>query len=402
MKDRNTLRFGWLTLVACALLFGSTMAWSADHRELTDFRGKSVKVPRIVKRVVTIDDGLSEGILTILGESDKIVGLGSKSLRKTSSFTIPNAFGPDFSYKDCMNPVRYLNPGFADLPLIKDKAGINFESLASLSPDLVIIRTGSCSASFGVSGQAFEKNIDVIESLGIPVITLMAPPCSAEPTLDNISKEIRLLGRIFDKEAKAAEVADELQGWVEEIRKRTHDIPGDQKPRLLALGLSPQARNEGGAGNVRSGILKYYIEDVVNARSAFTVTYHTPDTGLISAEQVFAMDPDVLILTTSFGYHPPEELYNAPYYQVFKDLRAVKKQRVSALPFTPANCDASRIEFPIDLMVIAKTAYPEKFKDIKVNQWVLDFYQAVYGVDHETALRLRTAQLLDWTVSAQF
>jgi iron complex transport system substrate-binding protein len=48
-------------------------------------------------------------------------------------------------------------------------------------------------------------------------------------------------------------------------------------------------------------------------------------------------------------------------------------------------------------MVIAKAAYPDRFQDIDLTQWLLDFYQKVYGVDRETAEKLRPAQWMDWT-----
>jgi len=53
-------------------------------------------------------------------------------------------------------------------------------------------------------------------------------------------------------------------------------------------------------------------------------------------------------------------------------------------------------------MIIAKAAYPEQFSDIKVHEWVLEFYQNVYGVDEETAIGLRSAQWLDWMVEEDF
>lgn len=400
MIHTRIIKHGLLILASLAAISSSVFA--QEYRLVTDLRGKQVRLPATINRVVTIDDGLTEAVITILGESDKIVGLGSKSLRKTSRFSIPNHMGSDYLFENCMNPVRLLNPGFAQLPLIKDASGINFESLAGLAPDVVIIRAGSCSASWGTSSHALDKNVAIIESLGIPAVVLLAPSCNADPTLDNIPSEIRLIGQIFGEEEKAAGISRGISSYVAAIKKRTTRIPDSKKPSVLALGLSPKARSAGGAGNVRSGIIKYYIEEIVNAKSAFTVKYHTPDTGLINMEQVFAMDPDIIILTTSFGYHPPEELYNAPYYRNFQDLRAVKDRAVSALPFTPANCDASRLEHPIDLMVIAKTSYPEHFRDIKVHEWILDFYQTIYGVDLKTAEKMRSVQLLDWTVASDF
>ena len=117
----------------------------------------------------------------------------------------------------------------------------------------------------------------------------------------------------------------------------------------------------------------------------------------MSTEQIMVLDPDAIVLRTSWGYHPPAELYEAPYYQNLQELKAVKNRRVVALPYTPANCD-KRLEFPIDVMVMAKAAYPVRFADIDLAAWLLDFYQGVYGVNRETAQKLRAAQWMDWTL----
>ena len=68
--------------VAClCLIFG---AGSADeYRTVTDMQGRDVPIPNDIERVVTIDDGLIEGVMTVLGESDKIVGLGSSCIQKS-------------------------------------------------------------------------------------------------------------------------------------------------------------------------------------------------------------------------------------------------------------------------------------------------------------------------------
>ncbi len=79
----------------------------------------------------------------------------------------------------------------------------------------------------------------------------------------------------------------------------------------------------------------------------------------------------------------------------------MKNQRVYALPWTSFN-RAKRLEYPIEAMVIAKAAYPDRFADIQMHEWVLDFYQNVYEVDKATAKELRSAQWLDWTVEAGF
>jgi iron complex transport system substrate-binding protein len=47
-------------------------------------------------------------------------------------------------------------------------------------------------------------------------------------------------------------------------------------------------------------------------------------------------------------------------------------------------------------MIMAKAAYPERFADVDLNVWLLDFYQNVYGVDKKTAAQLRAVQWMDW------
>jgi iron complex transport system substrate-binding protein len=169
---------------------------------------------------------------------------------------------------------------------------------------------------------------------------------------------------------------------------------------MMQFGLSPRARQGGGAGMAWGGdtIESYFIEEIANAKNAYEGTGAFV---VISTEQVLALDPDVIVLPTAQGYHPASELYTAPYYQNLQELTAVKNHRVYALPYTPYNW-AKRLEYPIEAMVIAKAAYPERFADINVGEWTLDFYQQVYGVDEATAKELRSVQWMDWMVEENF
>ncbi|MBE3073287.1 MAG: iron ABC transporter substrate-binding protein, partial [Acidobacteria bacterium] len=93
--------------------------------------------------------------------------------------------------------------------------------------------------------------------------------------------------------------------------------------------------------------------------------------------------------------------YEAPDFRLLRDLRAVRERRVYALAWAPDNC-ARRLEYPIDMLIMAKGVYPERFRDIRVHQWVLGFYQRLYGADGETAEMLRSRQWLDWMVRTTF
>jgi len=193
----------------------------------------------------------------------------------------------------------------------------------------------------------------------------------------------------------AAELSDLLEKHVDFVRERTRDIPDSEKPDVLVFGPSPSARKKGGAGQVfgLDTIESSFIEDVVNARNA----YRQPGYFMIvSPEHLLAIAPDIIVLCTAAGYHPPRELYDSPCYENLSTISAVKNRRVSTLPWTPWNC-AKRLEYPIDIMAIATAAYPELFSDIDLGQWLLDFYSEVYSVDKQTAKKnpLRPVDGLD-------
>lgn len=373
---------------------GTSSTEAEDFRTVIDHRGASVRIPTKIERVVTISDGLIEGVMTAVGVEDAIVGLGSSCIPRHWEYTYPTVGGEHYSYKQGMNTVTYLNPRFMDLPLAAESGtGINYETLASLHPDVVILRIGAC--MLGADDEKTQKSIRMIESLGLPIVVLRGPDMFDDPHLETLSREIRIIGDIFGKEDEASKLADYLARQVQEIERRTKGVQETDKPRVLLLGLSPKARDAGGAGHVRGmGTMEsYFVEELVHARNAYG---GKGAWNILGAEQIMAIDPDVIILITSWGYHPPRELYEAPYYRHLSGLKAVKNRRVTALPWTPCNCQR-RLEYPIDAMVIAKAAYPDRFSDVDIASWLLEFYQNVYGVDKQTARALRSAQWMDWT-----
>ncbi|WP_301677463.1 ABC transporter substrate-binding protein [Methanoculleus methanifontis] len=391
----------------CAILFcgctGTTAGEPAGDpsglRTITDMRGRTVEIPATIDRVVCIDDGFVEGIMYRFGMQDRVVGLGGEWI-KDYNYTFEATDGGTYEYQNGMNPVRYLAPDLADLPvLVTSGTAINYETLASLEPDVVFLRAGAWAFSAG-SDENLEKTIQTIDSLGIPLVVLVGPPYQERPTVDNVGEEIRLVGEVFARQEDADALASYLEGEIAVIREHTKDIPESEKPRMMQFGLSPRARQGGGAGMAWGGdtIESYFIEEIANAKNAYEGTGAFV---VISTEQVLALDPDVIVLPTAQGYHPAEELYTAPYYQNLQELSAVRNHRVYALPWTPYNW-AKRLEYPIEAMVIAKAAYPERFADINVGEWTISFYQQVYGVDEATAKELRSVQWMDWMVEENF
>ena len=370
--------------------------YAETGRTIVDSRGIPVTIPAEIRRVVTISDGLVEGVMTVMGVEKRLVAVGSAIFKqKGYRFSIPQENGKSLDLAGGMHTVVLLNPWIVDLPSIANwNTAPNYEKIAGLAPDIMIIRVGSC--WHWKDSDQIPKSIRTLESLGIPVVVLNGPNTYETPDIKTLGKEIEILGEIFDRKKEARALADYLAAQVDFVSRRTASVPNAQRPRVMLLGLSPNSRQAGGAGMVlgRGTIDSYLLEEVVHAVNAFGQRAYFR---ILGTEQILALNPDAILLPTAMGYHPAGELYHAPYYAALRDLSAVQHRRVAALPWMPCNCD-KRLEFPVDLMVMAKTAYPGIFKDIDLGAWLIDFYRKVYRVDERTARRLRSAQWMDWAV----
>lgn len=412
--NSKSLLPGCLRLLLCAVLILAASCRKTGggpgkplHKQdvftVVDMRGVEVTVPVKIRRVVSIDDGFTASVMAGLGEIDKMVGLGSTCIQRNFNYEFETISGTAYAYENGRNPVSVLHPFLQELPLVAaSNAALNYERLAQLAPDVVILRAGSC--TFGCLEE--EKTIQALQrmaSLGIPVVVLNSATCATSHTLESISEEIRLLGQLFGKAEQAGKLAQMLEENAREVQQQTAALAEKERPRVLLLGLSPKARSGGAAANTKGTdtMESHFIEAYAHARNAYEGPGGRSSALILSAEQILTLNPDVILLPTSSGYHPPRELYEAPYFQNLQSLKALQNRRVYALPWMPCNC-AKRLEYPIELLITAKAAHPELFSTWKVHEWVLGFYKDLYGVDEPTAKKLRSAQWLDWMVEANF
>ena len=383
------------------LFVGASPVFAADAtRPVTDMRGKTVAVPESPKRIVTISDGFVEAVMTHLGVIKNVVAIGSWGMKRDYRYNFETTSGESYEHRG-WSTMKFLHPWLDELPCVNSPQGnvLNFETLAGAEPDLVIVRVGDCTVR-AENLDASAKTLETIEDLGFPVVAVYSPTCYGDTDMSSMKTEMRILGEIFGQKEKAEKLADSLMAVETMIRERTAAIPDTEKARLLYFGLNPAVRKQGGSGSVwgLDSPESYLIETVAGAKNAYT----GKGKGVpMSAEQIYALDPDVIVLPTSNGYHPPRELMEAPYYTNLAELRAVKNKRVYAMPWTPMNC-ARRLEYPLDMLIIAKAAYPERFKDFSVHALALKLYKDLYDVDDTTARGLASTQLLDWMLGTGF
>lgn len=375
--------FSVLLLLTFAALLAEPMA-AEEFKTVTDMRGVEVSIPEDPQRVVAISRSLIDTTMYIFGVEDKLVG---GSVWKRNDGYEDYTWGSE-TYHVCPWISFVLNPNYRNLTNVGGFGGpygtVNVETIASLEPDLLILR------DLGNDDEAVQKFLESMEQLNIPTVVLKYPDCYDDIDVSTIYEEVRLLGEVFDRQEEAERIVDHMDAQVQLIRERTADVDEDETPRVLYFGAPSQAADSGGVGYAfgTETIESIFLEDIVNAKNAYDGT----GTDIISTEHLLALDPDVIILSTYSGYHPPREMYEAERFGKVQDLRVLKEGKVYSLSATP--CKSERLEFPINLMIEAKAIYPERFEDIDLEVWIRDYFMGLYGVDEENAEELMDSLLL--------
>ncbi|MCC7568613.1 MAG: ABC transporter substrate-binding protein [Candidatus Methanofastidiosa archaeon] len=343
-------------------------------RTITDMRGVEVTIPATPSRVVDISRGLVDEVMYIFGLDDTIVG-GSfyQGSVKPGEYVWDDV---DYTVNTYISMV--LMPRLADASEVTNVGGFGgpyggvpkVETVLSLEPDLLILR------DFGGDDENTSNFISLIEEVGIPVVVLKYPDCYAVPSPDSIYEEVRVLGAVFGYEESAESIIVTMKSRVDTVIERTSTVPVDERPSVLFFGAPTWAGDQGGVGVAfGTGTIEVaFLNSVLHGCSAYTGSGRT----LVSSEQVLAMDPDVILLPTWSGYHPPRQLYEAAYSEI-ADLRALREGSVYALATTPVN--SQRLEFSINLMIAAKALYPSLFDDIDLGTWIRAYLSELYGTD---------------------
>lgn len=365
-------------------------------RFIVDGTGSEVTLYKPPERVFEISTGLIGATMFIFGEEEKIVGKGGcQNSRGAVNYTYN---GKTYSHTTPWQVEAILYPKIFDDEAIPFSGYIcqeSYETIASTDPDIIIISTRCWGRD---SGEACEKSIDTMRKLGVPVVVLNEIAVYDQDETQAVYKEIGILGEVFEKQDNAQEMIDLLEEQVQFIRERTEDISEEEKRTFLYAGISTNCPGKGGVSYVTGvdQLESVLIEDIVNAKNAFCGNGRQ----VMSAEQILALDPDVILLPTAQGVHTPDELYNDERFEALQDLRAIREKKVCGLPFI--GCRTERLDFPVTLMVEAKAIYPERFEDVIVGEWVDEYHRELYGVDEETVQEIKKGLCLEWMDDAGF
>ena len=345
-----------LTLTAC----GSNSAASgsasdasssaAVTKTVVDAYGRSVEVPKDAKTAATVGSGAR--FVVYAGAQDKLIAV--TEMETTPAMNRPYAI----AYKDL----------FANLPSTSNgnhllETNVNEEQLMDLNPDVII------------SSRSAEECDALQKDTGIPVIGITY---QNQLFTDNVYNSITCVGEALGTEDHANEVVDKLKEWDADLKVRTADIAGADKPSVYV-----GAVNYKGAKSFTGTYANYAPLVELNAKNVADETGQKAAVD-VDLEQIGNWDPDYMFLNAG-----NMDLMKADYAnnQAFFDgLKAFQQGNLYTQPFF--NFNGTNIDTGIcDTYFIGATIYPDKFADVDLKAKYSEIYTTLLGVDFYRAMQ---------------
>lgn len=323
---------------------------------IKDSTGKEIEIKLPVEKVISLNRQTSEA-LKILQVDDKVVATGDNTIKN--------------------NP--YL--GFDKLPDVGQVGKVNIEEILKLKPDIVFAHTNR------------NKNIleEKLEPAGIKVIRI------DNYLPETMDEEIKLLGKIFDKEKRVGE----FLSWKENLEKltseRIKDIPESDKKSVLALSVGFLNSNGGyrvfpsKSKNGKVGVGEGYATILAGGKDAANDLQWNPEekstTILVNEEYVLKKDPQIVTLHGTWlgGYKEEnnkkfeEVINNIMNISSLKKLSAGKNNEIYVFHTDMLGANKR----PIGVLQLAKNLYSEKFKDIDVEAYAKEYFNKWLGTEYK-------------------
>ncbi|MCY7007507.1 ABC transporter substrate-binding protein [Fusobacterium simiae] len=309
-------------------LFGNVNA-----KTVTDLTGKKVTIKDNPSRIAIVPIPWTSLTYVVDGDASKIVGM-HPSAKKAYEISMLKELAPN---------MKNVNSVFVD-----NNFNINYEELALLKPDLVVV--------WDYQDDAIEK----LDKLKIPAVAIKYG------TLEDVQMGIKLLGDILNKQEKAQRLIDYHKDTNKYLASKAKKLENIKRKKILYLRDSQLTVASGKAVN------NIMIDMAGGVNVAKDIT--TGAWSKVTMEQIMKWNPDIIILS-NFDKILPEDIYNNKFEgQDWSKINAVKNKKVFKAPIGIYRWDAPSAETPLMIKWIAKVATPEVFNDYDIRKDIKDFY----------------------------
>ena len=315
---------------------------TAETREITDMAGRKVTVPTAENIESVFSAGPVAAIFLYMVAPDKLLGW-------------------NYELNDVEKSI--ILDKYQDLPNFGMGDAVNYEAVIAANPTIAI--------NSGKINDAMVSDCDALsESLGIPVVAV-------DNELNNSAEAFRFMGELLGVEDHAEELAQYAEQVFTDINALS-DIPEEKKVSVYF------GNGEDSLETAPRGSQHAQIFDVINAVNVADLELGDGSRVQISAEQLLAWDPDVIVVNgepkaDKSGSSAAEDILSNPDYA---SLKAVQDQKVYGTPNVPFSW-VDRPAGPnrlIGMRWFSALIYPEYIK-CDINEEIHKFFDLFYHVD---------------------
>lgn len=315
---------------------------TAETREITDMAGRKVTVPTAENIESVFSAGSVAAIFLYMVVPDKLLGW-------------------NYELNDVEKSI--ILDKYQDLPNFGMGDAVNYEAVIAANPTIAI--------NSGKINDTMVSDCDALsESLGIPVVAV-------DNELNNSAEAFRFMGELLGVEDHAEELAQYAEQVFTDINALS-DIPEEKKVSVY-FGNGEDSLETAPRGSQHAQIL-----DAINAVNVADLELGDGSRVQISAEQLLAWDPDVIVVNgepkaDKSGNSAAEDILSNPDYA---SLKAVEDQKVYGTP----NAPFSWVDRPagpnrlIGMRWFSALIYPEYIK-CDINEEIHKFFDLFYHVD---------------------
>ena len=311
---------------------------AAGEREITDMAGRKVVVPDEVETVFSASTVTAIFMYTLA--PDKLLGW-------------------NYELNDLEKSV--ILKEYHDLPNFGMGDSINYEAVIAADPTIAV--------NVGTINDKMISDCDKLsKSLGVPVVAV-------DGDLSASAEAYRFMGELLGEEEQAEKLASYAEKTFADIEKM--EVPEDKKVRIY-YGNGEDSLETAPAGSAHGQII-----DMVNAVNVADLEMGEGSRVQISAEQLLAWDPDVIVVNGEpkadmSGASAAETILANPDYA---SLKAVQNQQVYGTPNAPFSwmdrpMGPNRI---VGIRWLSGLIYPE-YLNYNVDEEVKEFFDLFYHV----------------------
>ena len=316
----------------------SEAADAAGEREITDMAGRTVVVPDEIETVFSSSTVTAIFMYTLA--PDKLLGWNYELNELEKSIILEE---------------------YHDLPNFGMGDSINYEAVIAADPTIAV--------NVGTINDKMISDCDKLsKSLGVPVVAV-------DGDLSASAEAYRFMGELLGEEEQAEKLASYAEKTFADIEKM--EVPEDKKVRIY-YGNGEDSLETAPAGSAHGQII-----DMVNAVNVADLEMGEGSRVQISAEQLLAWDPDVIVVNgepkaDTSGASAAEAILANPDYA---SLKAVQDQQVYGTPNAPFSwmdrpMGPNRI---VGIRWLSGLIYPE-YLNYNVDEEVKEFFDLFYHV----------------------